>query len=82
VEYLLTVFYLAGGSAEFRCTKWNVPDKATLQIMGINGQLTFVPLAHIELFEVIPVNDPNKYTPNSSANERYSVVNGVPTLQR
>ena len=82
VEYSLTVFYLAGGSANFRCTKWNVPDKATLQIMGIDGRSTFVPLTHIELFEVVPVNDPNKFTSNTVANERYSVVGGVPTLQR
>lgn len=82
VEYMLTVFYLAGGSAVFRCTKWNVPDKATLQIMGLDGRSSFIPLAHIELFEVVPVDDPNKFTPSASVNERYSVVDGVPTLQR
>ncbi|SIN78941.1 hypothetical protein [Halodesulfovibrio marinisediminis] len=82
VEYELSVSYLAGGSASFRCIKWNVPDKATLQVMGIDGQYTFIPLVHIELFEVIPVNDPNRFTPKASVTERYSIVGGVPTLQR
>lgn len=82
VEFALTVSYLAGGSASFRCTKWNVPDQATLQIMGIDGHCTFIPLAHIEFFEVVPVNDPNRFTPKASANERYSIVGGVPTLQK
>ncbi|OBQ50125.1 hypothetical protein [Halodesulfovibrio spirochaetisodalis] len=80
VEYSLTVYYQAGGTASFRCMKWNVPDQATLQVLGIDGQSTFIPLTHIELFEVMPVNDPNKYTPHTNVKERYSIVQGVPTL--
>lgn len=79
VEYVLTVYYLAGGSTDFRCISWNVPDQATLNIVDAVKNSTFIPLAHVESFEVVPVDNPNKFTPNKTARERYSVVRGTPT---
>lgn len=80
VEYTLTVFYIAGGTVSIQCTKWNVPDKATLQISRTTGESTFIPLSHIERFEVVPVLDPTKFSPAEASAKQYEIVAGAPKL--
>lgn len=80
-EYEISVYYLAGGVVSVRAIKWNVKDGATLQLETVEEGATFIPLIHIERFEVVPVEDPNAFSSAENVTEVYSVTGGKPVLQ-
>ena len=79
-EYEITIFYLAGGSISLTASKWNVPDQATLQVLKTDGSSTFIPLVHIDRFEVTPVHDQTPFAPASASTEVHAVCDGKISL--
>ncbi len=50
--YVLTITYAGGGVSSVPCRAWEVAESNTLQITRTDGTVSFVPLQHVQRFDV------------------------------